>query len=219
MNIVLLGAPGAGKGTQAELLAEHLGIPHVATGDLFREALKGNTSLGRQAKEYMDRGELVPDSVTIAMVRERLMMPDTEHGVILDGFPRTVEQAEALDAIMEERGDRLDVVVFIRVEPDVLLQRLSGRWICRDCQGVYHTLYNPPEVPEICAACGGQLQQRVDDRPETQRRRIEVYLAQTAPLIDYYRRRGVLFEIDGEQDIGQVQNELRAAVDQVKVGR
>jgi adenylate kinase len=216
LDIVLLGAPGAGKGTQAELLAEYLGIPHVATGDLFREALRGDTPLGRQAKEYMDRGELVPDLVTIAMVRERLAAPDTQHGVILDGFPRTVEQAEALDEILAERGRGVGVAAFIRVRPEVLLERLSGRWICRNCQGVYHTLYHPPAVPERCDVCGGGLYQRVDDRPETQSRRIEVYLAQTAPLIEYYRRRGILVEIDGEQDIASVQEELRAAVTQVQ---
>lgn len=216
MEIVLLGAPGAGKGTQAELLAEHLGIPHVASGDLFREALKGQTPLGRQAKEYMDRGELVPDAITIAMVRERLASADTQRGVILDGFPRTVEQAEALDETMAERGRRIDLAVFIRVRPEVLLERLSGRWICLDCQGVYHTLYQPPAEPGRCDVCGGGLYQRVDDRPETQSRRIEVYLAQTAPLIDYYRQRGILAEVDGERDIESVQQELRRAVAQVQ---
>lgn len=215
MNIVLLGAPGAGKGTQAEMLAEQLGIPHIATGDLFREALRGDTPLGRQAKEYIDRGELVPDEVTIAMVRERLSAGDTVHGAILDGFPRTVEQAEALDQILAERGRKVDLVVFIRVRPEVLLQRLSGRWICRDCQGVYHVLYNPPKRPGVCDVCGGPLYQREDDRPETQRHRIDVYLAQTAPLVEYYRRRGLLVEIDGEQEIARVQEDLRKAVAKV----
>jgi len=216
LRIVLLGAPGAGKGTQAEFLSEYLGVPHIATGDLFREALAKDTPLGRQAKAYMDRGELVPDSITIAMVRERLSAPDTERGFILDGFPRTVEQARALDQVLAERGQKLDVVVYIDVRPEVLLQRLSGRWICQDCQGVYHTLYNPPERPEICDACGGRLYQRVDDRPETQRRRIEVYLAQTAPLIQFYRERGLLVEINGEQEIARVRDELRSVVDRVR---
>lgn len=218
MNIVLLGAPGAGKGTQAELLAEDLGIPHIASGDLFREALRGDTLLGRQAKAYVDRGELVPDSVTIAMVRERLAAPDSERGFILDGFPRTVEQAQALDEILAERGRRVDLAVFIQVRPQVLLERLSGRWICRDCQGVYHLLYNPPRVPGVCDLCGGPLYQRPDDRPETQGRRIEVYLAQTAPLIELYGRRGLLVEVDGEQDIAHVREELRNAVATVRAG-
>ncbi len=216
MNIVLLGAPGAGKGTQAELLSEHLQIPHVASGDLFREALKGDTRLGREAKAYIDRGELVPDSVTIAMVRERLAASDSERGVILDGFPRTVEQAEALDQILAERGQRLDLVIFIQVRPEVLLERLSGRWICRDCQGVYHTLSNPPATTGVCDACGGRLYQRPDDRPETQGRRIEVYLKQTAPLIGYYRERGLLVEVNGEADISRVQQELQQAVARVQ---
>jgi adenylate kinase len=216
LNIVLLGAPGAGKGTQAELLAEHLNVPHVATGDLFREALRGDTPLGRKAKEYMDRGELVPDEVTVAMVRQRLAAPDTREGVILDGFPRTVEQAQALDELLAERGRQVDVAIFIHVGPEALLERLSGRWICRDCQGVYHSFYKPPRVPEVCDTCGTGLYQRLDDRPETQRRRVDVYLAQTAPLIAYYQERGVLAEVDGEQEIDRVQEQLRSVVTQVR---
>ncbi len=216
MNIVLLGAPGAGKGTQAELLAEYLRIPHVATGDLFREALRGDTPLGRRAKAYIERGELVPDDITIAMVQERLAQPDSERGVILDGFPRTVEQARALDRVLAERGTQLDLVIFIRVRPEVLLQRLSGRWICRDCQGVYHMTFNPPRQPGVCDVCGGPLYQREDDRPETQSRRIEVYLAQTSPLIEYYRERGLLVEVDGEREITEVQEEIRNAVARVR---
>ena len=218
MNIVLLGAPGAGKGTQAELLAEHLRIPHIATGDLFREALRGETPLGRQAKAYVDRGELVPDAITIAMVGERLAAPDSQRGVILDGFPRTVEQAEVLDEALAERGQRVDLAIFIQVRVEILLQRLSGRWICRDCQGVYHTLYNPPQTPGVCDVCGGELYQRPDDRPETQRHRIEVYLAQTAPLIEFYRQRGLLVEVDGEQDIATIQEELRRVITRVRAG-
>ncbi len=212
MIIVLLGAPGAGKGTQAELLAERLHIPHIASGDLFREALRNDTPLGREAKAYMDRGELVPDSVTIAMVRERLAAPDGREGAILDGFPRTVEQARALDGVLADKGQKVDLVAFIKVRPEELLKRLSGRWTCRDCGGVYHTLYNPPRRPEVCDACGGPLYQRPDDRPETQARRIEVYLAQTSPLVEYYGRRGVLVEINGEQEIAKVQDDLQRAV-------
>jgi len=216
LNIVLLGAPGAGKGTQADLLSAYLQVPHVATGDLFREALRNNTCLGQQAKEYMDRGELVPDSITVAMVRERLAQPDCARGVILDGFPRTIEQAEALDALLSELDRQLDLVVFIRVRPEVLVERLSGRWICHDCQGVYHTLFNPPEVPGVCDACDGELFQRVDDRPETQRYRIEVYLRQTAPLVEWYRERGLLVEVDGEREIDRIQEDLREAVARVR---
>ncbi len=216
MDVVLLGAPGAGKGTQAELLSEHLGVPHIATGDLFREALRGDTPLGRQARAYMDRGELVPDSVTIAMVRERMRQPDTSQGAIFDGFPRTVEQAQALDGLLTEHGRRVDIAIYIDVRPEVLLERLSGRWICRDCGGVYHILSNPPQVPGICTACGGELYQRPDDRPEVQRHRIEVYLEQTAPLIEYYRERGLLTEVDGEREIAQVQEELRDVVAKVR---
>jgi adenylate kinase len=212
LSIVLLGAPGAGKGTQAELLAEYLHIPHVASGDLFREALRSDTPLGREAKAYMDRGELVPDEITIAMVRERLMAPDSREGVILDGFPRTVEQARALDEVLAEMGQAVDLVAFIRVRPEELLKRLSGRWTCRDCSGVYHTFFKPSQRPEVCDVCGGQLYQRPDDRPETQARRIEVYLAQTSPLVEYYRQRSVLVEIDGEREISEVQDDLRRAV-------
>jgi adenylate kinase len=216
LNIVLLGAPGAGKGTQAELLAGDLHLPHVATGDLFRQALKDNTPLGQEARTYTDRGELVPDAVTIAMLRERLEEPDSEQGVILDGFPRTVEQATALDEVMAERGQKVDLVIFIRVAPEVLVQRLSGRWTCRDCGNVYHVLFNPPRQASVCDACGGPLYQRPDDRPETVARRIEVYLAQTSPLIEYYRKRGLLVEVDGEQEIVRVQEDLRNALAQVR---
>lgn len=219
MNIVLLGAPGAGKGTQAELLAEYLHIPHIASGDLFREALRSDTPLGREAKAYMDRGELVPDAVTIAMVRERLAAEDSREGAILDGFPRTVEQARALDAVLAEKGQKVDLVAFIRVRPEELLKRLSGRWTCPACGSVYHTLYNPPRQPGVCDVCGAQLYQRPDDRPETQARRIEVYLAQTTPLIEFYRQRSVLVEIDGEREIAQVQEDLRRAVEEKRQAR
>jgi adenylate kinase len=153
------------------------------------------------------------------MLRERLAAPDSKRGVILDGFPRTVEQAEALDEILAERGQQVDLAISIRVRPEVLLQRLAGRWVCRDCQGVYHTLYNPPRQPGVCDVCGGELYQRPDDRPETQRHRIEVYLAQTAPLIEFYRRRGLLVEVDGEQDIATIQEELQRVVARVYSGR
>ena len=212
MNIVLLGGPGSGKGTQAEILVERLHLPHVASGDLFREHLQAQTALGRQAKVYIDRGELVPDSVTVAMVRERLAQSDCAAGVILDGFPRTIPQAEALQGALTERGKKLDLVAYIKVSQGTLLARLGGRWTCHNCAAVYHTLFKPPRVPGRCDVCGGQLYQREDDTPEVQKRRIAVYFEQTAPLIEYYRRRGSLVEIDGEQAIAGVEAQLLAAI-------
>lgn len=208
LYIVLLGGPGAGKGTQAELLSEALGIPQVSTGDLFRENLKDETELGLLAKGYMERGELVPDSITIAMVRERLARPDCVAGAILDGFPRTVAQAEALEALLMDLGSRLTVVPYIAVPEEILLSRLAGRWTCRSCGAMYHQLFSPPKQAGICDKCGGELYQRPDDTPETQRHRIQVYFEQTAPLIDYYRRKGLLVEVDGQRSIGEVQAEL-----------
>jgi len=214
LYIVLLGAPGAGKGTQARMLSEELGIAHIASGDLFREHLNNQTELGRLAKGYMDRGELVPDDVTIRMVMERLERPDCEKGAILDGFPRTVAQARALDEELSARGRRVSVAPYIKVGEEALVARLSGRWICRKCQATYHTLFNPPKQPGVCDLCGGELYQRSDDTEETVRRRLQVYFEQTLPLIDYYRERGVLVEIDGEQDIPSVYRDLLAAVRQ-----
>lgn len=213
MDIVLLGPPGAGKGTQAELLAEWLKLPHVSSGDLFRSAIQNATPLGLEAKGFIDRGELVPDDVTIGLVGERLGQPDCASGVILDGFPRTVAQAEALDRVFASLGRRVDVVPYIQVAQELLLQRLAGRWTCRNCGTVYHSVFSPEKVKGVCDVCGGQLYQRADDTPETHRRRIEVYLEQTAPLADYYRACGVLAEIDGEQDVPSVQRALREAIE------
>lgn len=212
VDIVLLGAPGAGKGTQAELLRQWLPLPRVSSGDLFREAIAAGSALGLQAKAYIDRGELVPDEVTIKMVAERLAQPDCAKGVILDGFPRTVPQAEALDGVLARMGRRVDVVVYIRVSPETLLRRLSGRWTCQQCASVYHEVFNPEKVKGVCDLCGGKLYQRPDDTPETQRRRIEVYFAQTASLIEYYRQKGLLVELDGERDVATVQQDLRRAL-------
>lgn len=212
MFLVLLGPPGVGKGTQAELLAESLNLPHVASGDLFREAIKAKTPLGLEAQSYISKGELVPDKVTIGMVAERLSKPDCAEGVILDGFPRTIEQAEALDQVLAERQAQVKPVLYIKASTETLLKRLGGRWTCRNCGAVYHVLFNPPREAGKCDICGGELYQRPDDTPETHRKRIEVYMAQTAPLIDYYRARGVLQEIDGEQDIEAVRAALLAAV-------
>jgi adenylate kinase len=210
--MVLLGGPGAGKGTQAERLSKTLGIPQVSTGDLFRENLKNGTELGLLAKGYMDRGELVPDRVTVGMVRERLSRPDAAKGAILDGFPRTIAQAEALGALLGDFGFKLAVVPYIQVPEDVLLARLAGRWTCRRCGAMYHQLYSPPQQAGICNRCGGELYQRPDDTPETQQHRIRVYFEQTAPLIDYYRKKGLLVEVDGRPGIDEIQAELLGIV-------
>ena len=210
--IVLLGGPGAGKGTQAERLSKALGIPQVSTGDLFRENLKKETELGLLAKGYMERGELVPDEVTVGMVRERLSRPDAAGGAILDGFPRTIAQAEALEDLLAEMGHTLSVVPYIKVPEDVLLARLSGRWTCRQCGAMYHQLFSPPKTPGVCDKCGGELYQRPDDTPETQKRRIQVYFEQTMPLIDYYRQKGLLVEVDGRPGIEEVQAELLSVI-------
>jgi adenylate kinase len=208
LYIVLLGGPGAGKGTQAERLSDALRIPQISTGDLFRDNLKGETELGLLAKGFMESGELVPDQVTVGMVRERLSRQDCGRGAILDGFPRTVAQAEALDALLADLGFELSVVPYIKVTEDVLLARLAGRWTCRACGAMYHQLFSPPQEAGICDRCGGELYQRPDDTPETQKHRIEVYFEQTAPLINFYRDRGLLVEVDGRPGIDDIQAEL-----------
>ncbi len=202
--VILLGPPGAGKGTQADLLEQKLGLPHVASGDLFREHLEKDTELGRQARAYMERGDLVPDDVTIAMVLERLARPDCRNGAVLDGFPRTVEQAEALDAALAADGKGVSQVIDLQVSEQVLMMRLTERWICRQCQTNYHLVFDPPTTPGRCDACGGELYQRTDDQPETVARRLQVYWEQTYPLVDYYRKRGVLVKVDGEATIEEV---------------
>lgn len=213
--VVLMGGPGAGKGTQAKRLEKLLGLPQVATGDLFRENLKNKTELGRLAKTYMDKGELVPDEVTVAMVKDRLSRPDCVNGALLDGFPRTPAQADALEELLEDMDAKVNIVPYIHVSPDVLLKRLAGRWTCKVCGTVYHKLFNPPQVENVCDHDGGVLYQRDDDTEETQKHRIEVYFAQTAPLLDYYRDCELLVEIDGEQAIDQVQQSLVAAIEGV----
>lgn len=209
-----MGGPGAGKGTQAKLLSESLGVPQIATGDLFRANLKNETELGKLAKTYMDAGELVPDEVTVAMVKDRLAQPDCAAGALLDGFPRTTAQAAELDALLSEMGAQITIVPYIHVDPKILLQRLAGRWTCPTCGHVYHTLFSPPQEEGICDRDGSALYQRDDDTEETHRRRIEVYFAQTAPLLDHYRQRGLLVEINGEQSIENVQQELIEAIRQ-----
>jgi len=212
LNLVMLGPPGAGKGTQAALLAEKLGIPHVASGDLFREALKEQTELGLTAQSYMDRGELVPDEVTIAMVEERLARSDCDGGVILDGFPRTIEQAGALKRLLHDQGKVIDVAIFIDAAEDELVRRLSSRWTCRNCQGIYNVISNSPREEGRCDICGGELYQRADDVPETVRNRIRVYRQQTSPLIDYYRDEGLLVTIKSEGGIERVQQRILEAL-------
>jgi len=210
--VVLIGPPGAGKGTQAAKLRDELQLPHVASGDLFRDNLKNQTELGKKANAYMERGELVPDDITIAMVMDRLSRPDCVRGAILDGFPRTIAQAEALDKALAEHGHRISVVPSIVVPDEVLVERLSGRWLCRTCGESYHVLFNPPAIPGVCDKDGGELYQRDDDKPETVRNRLKVYHQQTSPLIDYYDSQGVLVTVDGNQPIERVQEDLLAAV-------
>jgi adenylate kinase len=210
--IVLLGPPASGKGTQAAELREALKLPHVASGDLFRENLKNETELGLKAKGYMDRGELVPDDITIAMVMDRLSRPDCAHGALLDGFPRTIAQAEALDGALAAQGHKISLVPNIVVPDEVLVERVSGRRLCRVCGEPYHVLFNQPQQPGICDYDGGELYQRDDDKPETVRKRLKVYWEQTSPLIDYYRQQSVLVDVNGDQSIDAVQAELRAAV-------
>jgi adenylate kinase len=207
-GVVLLGGPGSGKGTQAVRLASALQIPHISTGDLFRHHLKQGTALGVLAKGYMERGELVPDEVTIGMVRERLSESDTQHGFILDGFPRNIDQATALDRVLNELGKQLSVVPLLAVSGALLLERLSNRWTCRSCGAVFNKFSAPPREGCKKDVCDGELYRRPDDEPETQKHRVEVYEAQTAPLVDYYRERGLLTEVDGEQDIDSVTAQL-----------
>lgn len=210
--IVLLGPPGVGKGTQAKILAEHLKLAHISSGDLFRENLKGQTELGRLAQTYMNKGELVPDDVTIAMIRERLTRPDCKAGAILDGFPRTTAQADALEKMLKEFGGKVDKVPYVTAPEKVLVERLSGRWTCRAQGHVYHDKNNPPKQATVCDIDGSELYQRDDDKSETVVRRIQVYLEQTAPLITYYRGRGNLIEINGTQNIREVTKSLLSAL-------
>jgi adenylate kinase len=208
MEIVLMGLPGAGKGTQAEHIVNQYGIPHISTGDMFRQAVAEGTALGKQAKSYMDAGKLVPDEVTIGIVRERLMKDDCRDGFLLDGFPRTVEQAKALDETLQSLGRQLDHVLLIQVNKDVLLERLTGRRICRQCGATYHTVFNPPQQEGVCDRCGGELYQRQDDAPETVATRLDVNLAQMEPILAHYEAQGLLRKVDGEQEIASVTRQI-----------
>lgn len=199
-----MGLPGAGKGTQAEQIVEKYNIPHISTGDMFRAAMKNNTELGKEAKSFMDNGDLVPDEVTNGIVRERLAEDDAKNGFLLDGFPRTVEQAAELENILSDLGTELDAVINIEVDKDVLMKRLTGRWICRTCGKTYHEIYNPPKVAGKCDLDGGELYQREDDKKETVENRLNVNMKQTKPLLDFYSEKGKLHSINGEQDINDV---------------
>ena len=206
--VVLLGPPGAGKGTQAKVISEKMNLPHISSGDIFRENLKNKTELGKMASEYMNRGELVPDDVTIQMIRERLSRPDCAAGALLDGFPRTPAQAKALDEMVKTIGGRVVIVPYIKVPESILLERLTGRWTCRANGHIFHEKFNAPQKAGLCDFDGSELYQRDDDKAETVTRRIRVYMDQTAPLITYYRENGLLQEIDGSQSIEDVTKSL-----------
>lgn len=206
MKLVILGPPGAGKGTQAESIIEKYNIPHISTGDIFRENIKNETELGKKAKGYMDKGLLVPDEVVIEIVEDRLQRDDCKDGFLLDGFPRTVQQAVSLDAMLDRMGTKLDRVVNIEVDPQILVERAVGRRICKTCGATYHVKFNPPKVEGVCDKDGTPLIQRADDTEETVSTRIQVYLDQTTPLIDYYKAQSLLLNVDGEQEISEVFN-------------
>ncbi len=208
MYIIFLGAPGAGKGTQAARVAQELKLVHIASGDLFRQAFEQGTELAIQAKSYMEKGMLVPDEITIRMVLERISGPDCGSGVIFDGFPRNMKQAKALDKALAQQGKTTDKVVYIKVSEKELLERLSGRWICRQCQAPYHAVNSPPKVWGKCDQCGGELYQRPDDTMETIKKRLQVYFAETAPLIDYYTQANKLLEVDGEGSVDEVERRI-----------
>lgn len=213
MNLILMGLPGAGKGTQAEKIEETYKTPHISTGDMFRLAIKEETDLGKQAKQYMDEGALVPDEVTNGIVEERLAMEDCEEGFLLDGFPRTIPQAEALDKIISNLNKKIDYVIHVDVPEEKLLERLTGRRVCPSCGATYHVMYNPPEEEGVCDRDGAELIQRDDDTEETVQNRLSVNIEQTKPLLDFYENKGVLVTVDGDQDIDKVFAEIVAKID------
>ncbi|OFV27869.1 adenylate kinase [Staphylococcus sp. HMSC14D01] len=216
MNIILMGLPGAGKGTQASEIVKKFPIPHISTGDMFRKAIKDETDLGKKAKSYMDRGELVPDEVTVGIVKERISEDDAKKGFLLDGFPRTIDQAEALNDIMSELGRNIDAVINIEVPEEELMNRLTGRRICEKCGTTYHLVFNPPKVDGICDIDGGKLYQREDDNPETVSNRLNVNVKQSKPILEYYNEKGVLKNIDGAKDIDDVTKDVIDILDQLK---
>lgn len=212
LNIIFLGPPGAGKGTQAKKIAEEFDIPHISTGDIFRKNLKGGTELGLKAKAYMDKGLLVPDEIVVAIVEDRLKEPDCREGFILDGFPRTVIQAEALDRVLEKLKTRITHVINVEVSRNELIDRLTGRRVCKACGATYHMKYDPPQKPEVCDKCGGPLIQRDDDKVETVEKRLDVYEKQTQPLIEFYKNMGLLRTIDGMQPIEEVFENIKGVL-------
>ena len=208
----MLGAPGAGKGTQADILAGEMSLPHIASGNLLREAVEKKTELGLLAQSYMERGELVPDELIIKMILQRIALPDCASGGVLDGFPRTLAQAEALDKGLGDKGKSIDKAVYLKLSRKELLKRLSGRWLCRNCQTPYHLITAPPRVAGKCDKCGGELYQREDDKEETIKERLKIFFAQTVPIIDYYRRQDKLIEVNGNQGIAEVARELMTSL-------
>lgn len=213
MLIMLLGPPGAGKGTQAEFLVNKYNLAYISTGEILRSAVKKGTSLGLKAKQYMEEGQLVPDDVVVEIVKERLAGPDCRQGALLDGFPRTVAQAQSLDQVLGDLGCKLDAVIHMAVEEEELIARLTGRRVCRDCGATFHIKFNPPKVRNVCDQCGGELSQREDDSLATVTERLEVYKKQTEPLIEYYRQQNLLHTIDGNQDIEAISAQISAVLD------
>jgi adenylate kinase len=212
MYVVILGAPGAGKGTQADILSQKIDVPHIASGDLFRRALEEKTELGLLAKGYMEKGELVPDEVVTKMILERVSQPDCASGCVFDGFPRTLPQARALDEALKSQAKSIDKAIYIDVPNEELVRRLSGRWLCRRCQTPYHVTESPPEVPGRCDKCGGELYQRPDDKEETVKERIRVFLAQTVPILDYYEEQAKLTRVNGNLGVQVVAKEMMSAL-------
>jgi len=212
MHIIMLGAPGAGKGTQADILSQEVNLPHIASGDLFRQALEERTKVGLLAKSYMDKGELVPDEVAIKMILERINQPDCASGCLLDGFPRTLHQAEVLDEALRGQGKTIDKAIYIEVPNEELVKRLSGRRLCRVCQTPYHIISSPPKTPGKCDKCGGELYQRSDDREETVKDRLSIFFAQTIPILDYYKKQGKLIRVNGNLGIKEVAREIISAL-------
>lgn len=213
MRLVLLGPPGAGKGTQASAIVKKYNIPHISTGDIFRENIKQGTELGKKAKEYIDKGLLVPDDIVVSIVKDRILEEDCKKGFLLDGFPRTLNQGEALDDELSQMNLKLDKVININVEKEVLIERTIGRRICKDCGATYHIKFNPPVKEGICDNCGGKLYQRDDDTQETVEKRIEVYQKQTKPLIDYYTKKGLILNVDGTKKISEIFDEIVEALE------
>ena len=216
LNLMLMGLPGAGKGTQAEKIVDQYHITHISTGDIFRAAMKNNTPMGIEAKSYIDKGELVPDEVTNGIVKERLAKDDVNDGYMLDGFPRNMAQAEALETFGAQLGKPLNCVINIHVDPESLMERLTGRYICRNCGATYHKIFNPTKVEGTCDRCGEhEFYQREDDKPETVKNRLDVNIKMNTPLLDFYKKQGILHEVDGNQDIDKVFADIKAVLDQI----